>query len=139
MNKIIIMGFLGKDPEIRYTQAGKKLIAFTVAVNKHTKQGEPANVTWYSCSIWGEHQFAETYLKKGSSVIVTGTLEPPRIYQNKDGVSAVALSITVHHVEFSPRKDEAYAPQQGSPYSPKVSKSSNDLKWNDDGNDELPF
>ena len=92
---IIIVGNLGKDPEMRYTPAGQAVTNFSVATSRQYTGSDGNQVKetiWFRVSAWGKQ--AETcnqYLKKGSKVLVEGRLTPdpstggPRLWQRQDG------------------------------------------------------
>lgn len=106
--QIIIVGNLGREPELKYTPTGDALCKFSVAVsekwrNKANEQQE--KTTWFSVSVWGNQ--AETcnqYLGKGSQVMVIGTVEA-RAYQGKDGNPAASLDMRARDVRFLSRRD----------------------------------
>lgn len=108
--QLIIVGNLGKDPEMRHTPSGTPVTSFSVGTNrKYTgSDGQVVKeVTWFKVSVFGKT--AETcnqYLKKGSSVLVDGRLTPdktsggPRVYQRPDGTSGAAYEMTANTVRF---------------------------------------
>ena len=110
MDKITLIGNLGKDPEMRYTPSGQPVTSFSVASNrKYTNNGGEAvkETTWFRISAWGK--LAETcnqYLKKGRLVYVEGRLTPdkntggPRIWTRQDGSAAASFEMTAAFVEF---------------------------------------
>lgn len=102
MNKFIIAGHVGRDPEERTTPSGQKMLSFSVASNKYFKGTNTS--TWYRCVFWGDNPFIANHVKKGSAVMVTGTLEPPTIYIDKNADPRVSLNVTVHAVDFLPSK-----------------------------------
>ncbi|HJS29886.1 MAG TPA: single-stranded DNA-binding protein [Anaerolineales bacterium] len=107
---IIIVGNLGRDPEMRYTQSGQAVTNFSVATNRQytASSGEQVKETvWFRVSAWG--RLAETtnqYLKKGSRVLVEGRLTPdpatgsPRTWTRPDGAAAAAYEVTANVVRF---------------------------------------
>lgn len=107
MQKITILGHMGKDPEQRSTKNGVTLLTFSVAVN-YSKN----NTTWYDVVIWEKKRplFSAImpHLSKGSKVIIGGTLMPVRIYTNKMGESTAQLSIEPDFINFAPsaKKEE---------------------------------
>lgn len=120
--KIIIIGNLGRNPELRYTPTGQGVTNFSVATNrKYTKSdGEKVEeVTWFRISAWGRQ--AETcnqYLKSGSRVLVEGIMSPdketgnPRIFQKNNGESSASYEITADRVVFLSEKSEQKVEQQ---------------------------
>lgn len=103
MNKIIIIGNLGSDPEMRYTPGGEAVTNFSVATNRRyrTRDGQQMDETeWFRISAWG--RLAETtnqYLSKGRQVYVEGRLKS-RTYQTQTGETRVSLDVTAQEVQF---------------------------------------
>ena len=106
---IIVVGNLGKDPEMRYTPAGQAVTSFNVASSRQytNQEGQQIKETvWFRVSAWGK--LAETcnnYLKKGKTVLVEGRLMAnengsPRIFTRKDGSSGASFEITAQTVRF---------------------------------------
>ncbi len=111
---IIIVGNVGRDPEMRYTPSGQPVTSFSVATSrKYTaSNGEPVNETiWFRITTWGKQaEICNQYLKKGAKVLVEGRLTPdkntggPRIWQRQDGTSGASFEVTAQTVRFlSPR------------------------------------
>lgn len=95
----IIIGNLGKDPEIRYTAQGKAVTEFSVAVNRKGRDGD--ETTWFRVSCWG--QLAETtnqYLKKGRQVMVIGDQLKASAWVGSDGEARATLELTARDVRF---------------------------------------
>jgi single-strand DNA-binding protein len=114
MNKILIIGNLGSDPEMRYTPSGSSVTSFTVATNRRyrTSDGENREETeWFRISAW--NRLAETcnqYLQRGSKVYVEGRLTS-RTYVGNDGQTRVSLDVNASEVRFI---DSRNASQTGS-------------------------
>ncbi len=96
-----LAGHLGKDPETRFTPSGQKVTAFTIATN-HRKGKEDVTI-WVRVTVWGD-RFDKliSYLKKGSGVVVTGRMNPPSSYTDKEGRTQISLEVTAEMIEFSP-------------------------------------
>jgi single-strand DNA-binding protein len=96
-----LAGHLGKDPETRFTPSGQKVTTFTMAIN--LRKGKEDVTIWVRVTIWGD-RFDKilSYLKKGSGVIVTGRMNPPSSYTDKEGRTQVSLEVTAEMIEFSP-------------------------------------
>lgn len=96
-----IAGHLGKDPETRFTANGQKVTSFSVAVNQ--RKGKEDVTVWVRVTVWGD-RFDKmiSFLKRGSAVIVTGKMNPPSTYVDKEGRTQVTLEITAEMIEFSP-------------------------------------
>ncbi len=118
--KIIIVGYLGGDPEMRYTPNGQAVTNFSVATSNRFTGSDGQLVdetTWFRVSVWGRQ--AETtnqYLKKGSRVLVEGRMTPdratgsPRIWTRQDGTPAASYEVSAFTVRFlsSRQEDEVY-------------------------------
>lgn len=102
MNNLLIAGHLGKDPDVRFTASGQKVTSFSVAVN-HRRGGKEETTIWIRVTVWGD-RFDKliAYLKKGSAVIVTGELQPPSSYLDKEGRQQFSLEMTAESIKFSP-------------------------------------
>jgi single-strand DNA-binding protein len=106
---IIIVGNLGHDPEMRAAQNGNMVTSMNVASNRQYTNGAGEKVketTWFRVSVWGaQAESCNTYLKKGSSVLVEGELKPdketggPRVYESK-GVHGANYEVTARTVRF---------------------------------------
>lgn len=118
--KLIIVGNLGRDPEMRYTSDGTPVTSFSVATNrKWTNQdGTPGEETvWFRVSAW--RKLAETcnqYLSKGRQVLIEGRLKPdpstgaPRVWTRQDGTAGASYEMTAFTVKFLGRRgDQAEA------------------------------
>jgi single-strand DNA-binding protein len=116
---IIIVGNVGRDPEMRYTPSGQAVTSFSVASNRRytSSNGEQVNETiWFRISAWGKQaEICNQYLKKGSKVLVEGRLVPdkntggPRIWQKQDGASAASFEVTAGTVRFLSTRGESEA------------------------------
>lgn len=110
-NKIIIVGNLGRDPELRYTPQGLAVCNFSVATSekKKDKSGEMQEVTtWFRVTLWNRQaETASKYLTKGSSVYVEGRLRVEE-WSDKDGKSRYTLEVNGTDMQFigSNRSDE---------------------------------
>ncbi len=108
--KIVLVGNLGKDPEMRYTPSGQAVTSFNVATNRRYRgsDGELVEETcWFRVSVWGKQ--AETtnqYLKKGRQVLVEGRLTPdkntggPRLWDRQDGTKGASFEVHADRVQF---------------------------------------
>ena len=103
--KIIIIGNLGRDPEMRYTADGKPVTSFSVATSR--KYRDINETTWFRVSVWGNQaESCNQYLQKGSKVLVEGRLTPdlstggPKVYQKKDGSFGASFEIHADSVRF---------------------------------------
>jgi single-strand DNA-binding protein len=115
---IIVVGNLGRDPELRYLPSGQAVCDFSVATSRqyNNASGQQVKETiWFRISVWGKQAEAcNQYLRKGRRVLVEGRLNPdqntggPRIWSRQDGTPAASYEITAGTVRFlSSRADEA--------------------------------
>lgn len=107
---IIFIGNLGRDPEMRYTHSGQAVTSFSVAVSDGF--GERKKTIWFRVSAWEKlAETCNTYLKKGSKVLVEGRLTAsengsPRIWTRQDGTPAASFEVNASIVRFlTPRAD----------------------------------
>jgi len=110
-----LAGHLGKDPETRFTPSGQKVTTFSIATN-HRKGKEDLTI-WVRITVWGD-RFDKliSYLKKGSGIIVTGRMNPPSSYTDKEGRTQISLEVTAEMIDFSPfgkqdRQGDGNSPQ----------------------------
>lgn len=114
MNKVILIGRLTQDPEMRYTQNGTPVASFTLAVNRRfaNQQGE-READFINIVVW--QKLAENctnYLGKGSQVAVEGRLQI-RSYDDRQGIRRRIAEVVANEVEFLSRPKEATAPPAG--------------------------
>jgi single-strand DNA-binding protein len=117
--KIIVVGNLGRDPEMRYTPSGQPVTNFSVATNRKwtNADGSPGEETvWFRVTAWGKlGETCNQYLSKGRQVLVEGRLTPdpetggPRIWTRQDGTPGASFEITAFTVKFLGRRDEGVA------------------------------
>jgi single-strand DNA-binding protein len=106
LNKVQLIGYLGKDPEARTTPTGKKLLQFSLAVTRRWKTaGEGKEATdWFNVEVWGRlGEISQQYLKKGSLVYVEGRLQTDR-YEDKGGETKYFTRVVVSSLQFLDRK-----------------------------------
>lgn len=98
MNRIIIMGRLGRDPEVRTTQSGKAVTSFSVATSRKTKEKEVTQ--WHNVVAWEKlADICGKYLAKGSQVLVEGEMTY-REYEDKNKVKRTQAEIVASNVQF---------------------------------------
>jgi len=104
--KLLIVGNLGRDPELRYTPQGSPVATLSVATNRKRKDGDDS-VCWFKVTVWGSQAEAcNVYLSKGRQVLIEGELTPdpatgaPRIWTRSDGTPGASFEVTASIVKF---------------------------------------
>ena len=138
VNKVILVGNLGKDPEIRHLDNGVAVANFSLATTESytNKQGERVNQTeWHNVVLWrGLADIAEKYLKKGNSVYIEGKIVT-RKWEDKDSNTRYSTDIVADKMTMLGSKQESSSTAQ-----PKITEPINSLdSSNESNNDDLPF
>ncbi len=110
LNRVQLIGHLGKDPETRFIPSGKKVTQFSLAVNNHWKsaEGEPRESTdWFNIEAWGRPgEICAQYLHKGSLVFIEGRLRTDK-YEDKSGETKYVTRVVLQSLQMLDRKAEA--------------------------------
>src|SRR5689334_8289753 len=121
----MIIGNLGRDPEMRYTPSGQAVTQFTVAVNRNYKdqQGERQEETeWFRVVAWGQQaEFAAEYLRKGAKVYVEGRIQT-RQWEGQDGQKRYTTELvanTIQNLERRAREDQGDTGFESAPRAPR--------------------
>ncbi len=150
LNKVLLIGNLTRDPELRYIPSGQPVTSFSIAVNRVylSQTGEKKEeVSFIRCVVWGKRaEVCNEYLKKGSPVFVEGRLQS-RSWEAQDGSKRSTIEVVAMNVQFlskgggrqesspeMPEADAIFEEQPGSP-SGKASVSAKELQ----PDDEIPF
>ncbi len=116
VNKVILVGYLGGDPEVRYTPSGKAFARFSLATNEAWTDGEgkrQERVEWHTLVVWGKQaENCRQYLTKGRQIYVDGSLRS-RSYEDKDGIKRAIVEIITQRVVFLSGGNGARAVQDG--------------------------
>lgn len=102
MNKLSLIGHLGRDPEMRYTPSGESVTSFSVATNRRykTASGEQhEETTWFDVSAWGKLAEIANRLTKGERVYIEGPVTLAE-YATKDGAKRSSMSVRLATIEF---------------------------------------
>ena len=146
MNKVILMGRLTRDPEVRYS-AGENALAiarYTLAVDRRFRRDGEASADFISCVAFGRSaEFAEKYFHQGLKVVVTGRIQTGS-YTNRDGVKVYTTEVVVEEQEFAESKavsDSHVNRSASQPAAPDMADSSAEGFMNipDEIGGELPF
>ena len=131
MNKVILMGRLTRDPEVRYSQGERQMAIarYTLAVDRRGRRdaGQDAQADFINCVAFDRAgEFAEKYFRKGMRVLVSGRIQTGS-YQNKDGQTVYTTDVVIEDQEFADSKgasagndgfaNQSYANQGGQRYS----------------------
>ena len=113
-NKITIVGFLGRDPELRYTPQGTAVCKMSVATTERSKTaiGETDDdTTWFRVTVWGRQaELANEYLGKGRQVYVEGRLRLEE-YADREGNQRISPEVTATDIQFLGNRNEFALPQ----------------------------
>ena len=107
MNKVILMGRLTRDPEVRYTQGDNAMAIarYSLAVDRRFKRDGEPDADFINCVAFGKSgEFAEKYLKKGTKIAVVGRIQTGS-YTNKDGQKVYTTDVVVEEQEFAESKN----------------------------------
>jgi single-strand DNA-binding protein len=133
-NKIIVVGNLGRDPELRYTPQGIAVCNFSIATNekKRSKEGEYEDVTtWFRVTLWRvQAENAQKYLAKGDSVYIMGRLGVEE-WQDREGRSRYTLEIQATDMQFINTRREEGGEQYSQDNAPPPAAPA--------GDDDIPF
>ncbi len=148
VNKVILVGHLGKDPEVRHLEGGVSVASFTLATSEsYTRNGERVDQTeWHNIVCWrGLADVAEKYLQKGKLVYVEGKLRT-RSWDDKEGNKRYTTEIVADNFTMLGRKSDntdqgqgGYSQNQGSYEKPENKSQPMNNPSTDDTGDDLPF
>lgn len=139
MNKIILMGRLTRDPEIRYGgENGTQIARFSLAVNRRYKrEGEP-EADFFNCTAFNKTaEIVEKYLYRGSKILVTGHMQNNN-YTNRNGEMVYSMQVIVSEIEFAESKNSTNTTANKTAES-AVPDSDGFINIEDGIEDELPF
>ena len=141
MNKVILMGRLTRDPEVKYTQGENTMASarYTLAVDRRFKRDGEAAADFISCVAFGRQaEFAEKYLRQGIRIVVTGRIQTGS-YTNRDGNKVYTTDVVVEEQEFAESKNaQNHAVGQAAAGKPQVDQDGF-MNIPDGIDEELPF
>ena len=150
MNKVILMGRLTRDPEVRYSQGAEPLAIgrYTLAVDRRGRRdagGNEQTADFIQCVTFGKSaEFAEKYLKQGTKIVVTGRIQTGS-YTNKDGNKVYTTEVVVEDQEFAESKAAASSNGGGGSYqsadrpAPESASAEGFMSIPDNMENDLPF
>jgi single-strand DNA-binding protein len=132
LNKVMIIGNLGKEPELRYTPSGRPVTTFSVAVSRSWKSsnGEHRSETeWFKIVAWGKlAEICKEYLHKGQQVYIEGRLQT-RQWEDKEGQQRTTVELIANEMTMlGERRDKSFTDDNSAEYTPP-----------DIDEDEFPF
>mgnify|MGYP000697767881 CR=1 FL=1 len=138
MNKVILMGRLTRDPEVRYSQGEQAtaIARYTVAVDRRFRRdGDSQTADFIGCVAFGRQaEFAEKYLRKGTKIALTGRIQTGS-YTNRDGQKVYTTDVVVEEQEFAESKAAGQTTQQ----NPTPVSKDGFMEIPDGLEEELPF
>lgn len=143
INKVILVGNLGKDPEVRYLEGGTAVANFPIATSENytdRSSGEKKTITeWHNIVLWrGLAEIAEKYLKKGNQVYIEGKLRT-RKWQDKDGHDRYTTEIVGDSMQMLGRKDDNSSSDSSQQSKSSDTSSSAQIDNEPSETDDLPF
>lgn len=142
VNKVILVGNLGKDPEVRHLENGATVANFPIATSESykDKNGERVSQTeWHNIVVWrGLADVAEKYLKKGSSIYIEGKLKT-RNWEDKEGNTRYTTEIVADNLTMLGRAGDNQGGGNNESSKPSTNATNNVANAFDDDTDDLPF
>lgn len=143
MNKVILMGRLTRDPEVRYSQGdnASAVARYSLAVDRRFKQDGQPSADFINCVAFGKQaEFTEKYLRQGTKIAIVGRIQTGS-YTNRDGQKVYTTDIVVEEQEFAESKasqgNATEQPPKPSPYGPADKDGFMNIP--DGIDEELPF
>ena len=145
INKVILVGNLGKKPEVREFEGGRKVANFTVATSERytNKEGQKVtNTEWHNIEMWDKlADIADRYLDKGSKVYLEGKIKTEQ-WQDKEGNNRYTTRIRAINLQMLDSKPQDATPSSSAPpvisEAPKAQNNSSENKVTEE-DDDLPF
>ena len=139
MNKIILMGRLTRDPEVRYTQKDNTPVArYSLAVDKKIKRDDGITADFFNIVAFGKFaEFTEKYLRKGTKMLISGRVQTGTY--DKDGVKIPFFEVVVEEQEFAESKNSASSDGSTNSNSGITTDEQGFMHIPDDFPEELPF
>lgn len=140
MNKVILMGRLTRDPEIRYSTGNSPtaIARYTLAVDRRFKRDGEQNADFINCLCFGKSaEFVEKYFRQGLRVTISGRIQTGS-YTNRDGIKVYTTEVVVEEQEFAEIKNASEANRYQAAPTPAPS-TDGFMNIPDGINEELPF
>lgn len=141
MNKIILMGRLTRDPEMR-SGNGTQVCRYTLAVDRRFKRDGEPDADFFNCTVFGKSaEFAEKYFRQGTKLLITGRIQSDN-YTNKDGQKVYTTDVVCENVEFAESKNSQSGGSSfdgGAGFAPSSDAGDGFMNIPDGIDEELPF
>lgn len=135
LNKVILMGRLTRDPEIRYTQNNTPVASYSIAVDRNYSKDQDKQTDFIDIVSWNKSaEFVSKWFKKGSLIVVVGRLQV-RKWQDKDGNNRISYEVISEEVSFGGSKNDSDS--SGSRANATIDAEDTEAADDDDG--EMPF
>ncbi|MCK4980240.1 MAG: single-stranded DNA-binding protein [Candidatus Delongbacteria bacterium] len=145
VNKVFLIGNLGKDPDVKFTPSGVQIAKFSMATSERFKRGDnwEEKTDWHNIVLFGRQaEYSGEYLKKGMTVFLEGKIST-RTWDDENGIRKYITEIIGNSVKnLSPRRDSNYDPNYNAnktDTSKESDTSKEDVQKDDDPVDDLPF
>lgn len=141
MNKVILMGRLTRDPEVRYAQGDNPMAiaSYSLAVDRRFKKNGEQTADFINCKAFGKAgEFAEKYLRRGMKIAVVGRIQTGN-YTNKDGQKVYTTDVVVEEQEFAEKKNVSSEDSRNENSRPTPSNADGFMNIPDGIDEELPF
>lgn len=141
MNKVVLMGRLTRDPEVRTSQGGNAttIARYTLAVERRIKRDGDASADFLNCIVFGKGaEFAEKYFKQGTKIVVSGRIQTGS-YTNKEGQKVYTTDIVVEEQDFAESKNSSSGKSNANPVPGSAPNDGFTNIPDDMDDEELPF
>jgi len=142
VNKAILIGNLGKDPELRYTPSGQAVASFSIATSEKYKDKDgnwQERTDWHNIVVWGRQgENVKEYLRKGRPVYVEGRIQT-RSYDDRDGNKKWITEIVAQRVQFLGGREGGGGGGRNEQYDDSQAQPVGDQPMVSDEDDDLPF
>jgi len=143
MNKVVLVGRLVRDPEVRYSQGDNAtaVARYTLAVDRRFKRDGEQSADFISCTVFGKSgEFAEKYFRQGMRVAISGRIQTGS-YTNREGVKVYTTDVVVEEQEFAQNRDENTPGTSfgQAPNKPSLDAGDGFMNIPDGIDEELPF
>ena len=141
MNKVILMGRLTRDPEVRYSKGDNAtaIAKFALAVNRKTKRENETSADYINCISFGRSaEFAEKYFRKGTKIVILGRIQTGS-YTNRDGQKVYTTDIVIEEQDFAESKSASQQNNSGSTHNTSNNWQTNTDVFTNTDDEGLPF